>query len=419
MNNIKIRSLIILTAIILTAVTVFASCGAESGEAVYKVTVADSFGNAYPSGIVVKFMQNGEQIAMQACDENGVAEKTLTKGDYQIELNFTDGAESYYYEGDLALSAEKTELTVDLSRKASGETQTLYVGADEFEAYNIASGCTYVELEAEKRNYFLFTPTEAGMFEFSIEGGANASIGYYGAPHFVQQQSAAEVVDNKFTVSIKQGMIGSGNGGTSIFVIGVDSLDADTKNCVIGINRLGDPEKTVEDEPWIVYEKTAELTEYSLPEDAEIKEFDLEAASDEYKLVFNETDGFYHLDNENGPLVLVRLTEDSDYIACFQKIIEKQGSYKYFYNGDDTSYENFVKRENYTDCLYEYLDYVDENEGVYPLTEDLKYIIQQHGDHAGWWDIESYGYIFKDIDGNNISEINSEIAWLLMCCYID
>ena len=62
---------------------------------------------------------------------------------------------------------------------------------------------------------------------------------------------------------------------------------------------------------------------------------------------------------------------------------------------------------------------MDENEGVYPLTKDLKYIIQQRGEYVGWWDIESNGYIFKDADGNNLADINADIAWLMMCCYIE
>ncbi len=410
-------SLLLMAALLVSAVMVLGSC--ESKEATYKVTVADSLGTPYSSGIVVKFMQNGEQAAMQACDENGVAEKTLPRGDYDIELSFTDGEENYYYEEGGKLSSKETELTITLARKISSEPQVLYVGGGEFDAYPVDPGCTYVDLVQGQRNYFLFIPTQAGTYEFSIEGGANAEIGYYGAPHFVQSTSAAEIVDNKFTISIKQAMIGTGDGGTSIFVLGVDALDSDTNNCVIGINRIGDPQKTIEDEPWEVYEKTAELTEYSLPADAEIKEFDLTASSDAYNFVFNESDGFYHLDEADGPLVLVRLAEDCDYIACFATILEKQGSYKYFFDGNGTEYENFVKRENYTDCLNEYLGYVDENEGVYPLTEDLKYIIQQHGDHAGWWDIESPGYIFRDMDGNDLTDINIEIAWLLMCCYID
>lgn len=66
-----------------------------------------------------------------------------------------------------------------------------------------------------------------------------------------------------------------------------------------------------------------------------------------------------------------------------------------------------------------YIEYVDEDEGVYPLTEDLKYIIQSRGEYVGWWDIDSNGYIFKDLNGNKIKDINPDIAWLMMCCYIE
>ena len=210
-------------------------------------------------------------------------------------------------------------------------------------------------------------------------------------------------------------MIGTGDTGTSIYVLGVDVVDEKTTNCVISIERVGDAVKTLADEPWDIYEKTCELKAYTLPEDAEIKEFDLTASTDTYKVVYNEEDGFYHLKSADGPLVLVRLAEDCDYIACFNTMIERSDVNKYFFDEDG----EFEKKERYTDCLLEYIEYVDENEGVYPLTKDLKYIIQQRGEYVGWWDIESNGYIFKDVDGNNDSSINSEIAWLLMCCYIE
>lgn len=415
MKNFKLRSLIIMTALILCAVMVLGSCGAESGEAVYKVSVADANGNAYASGIVVKFMQNGEQIAMQACDENGVAEKTLAKGEYQIELNFTDGAENYHYDGELALSAENTELNVTLARKVTSDPVALFADGTEHEAYSIDAGCTYVELEAEKRSYFLFSPTQAGTYEISVTDDSNTQIGYYGAPHFVQSQSIAEVSDNKFEISVSASMIGTGDSGTSTYVIGVDSLDADTKACVVGIERTGDPKKTIEDEPWTIYEATSEMVEYTLPEGAEIKEFDLTADSDAYTIVYNEDDGFYHLDTKDGPLVLVRLAEDCDYIACFATMLDRSGVSAYYYDEDG----NFEKKVSFSECLLEYIKYVDEEEGVYPLNEDLKHIITERGEYVGWWDAESPSYIFKDVDGNNLSDINTEIAWLLMCCYID
>ena len=58
----------------------------------YQVKVLDGQGSPMTSGIVVKFLKNGEQVAMQKTDANGVATKKLEKGDYTIELMFTDSS---------------------------------------------------------------------------------------------------------------------------------------------------------------------------------------------------------------------------------------------------------------------------------------------------------------------------------------
>lgn len=386
-----------------------------SGQKKYTVTVKDALGNPYTEGVIVQFLQDGKQVAIQSCDKEGVAVKKLEKGEYTVAIMSTDDNVSFYYDETLKLTEKERELEVVAAYKVTSEAETLSVGTDECAAYNLSTGCTYVDLAAEGRNYFLFTPTEAGNYQFSIVDDANVEIGYYGAPHYVQSSSAAEVVDNAFTISVSASMIGTGDTGTNIFVLGVEALDEETKNCTIGIERIGDAVKTLADEPWTIYETTAELAEYKLPEGAQIKEFDLTAATDTYKFVYNEDDGFYHLKTADGPLVLVRLGEDCDYIDCFQTILDRSGVSKYFYDKDG----EFEKKESYSECLLEYFEYMDEENGVYPLTEDLKYIIEQRGDYVGWWDIESSGYLFKDVDGNNDPSINSEIAWLLMCCYIE
>lgn len=407
----KIKGVVAIILVVCMLAT-FTACG---GNKTYKVAVKDALGNPYTSGVVVNFMQNGEKVGMQACDENGVATKKLPKGEYTVSLSFTDSEAEYYYDENTKVTASENEIDLVLAYKTSEEPTILYVGSEELEAYAVSVGCTYVELSNEHRNYFLFTPKEAGNYEFSVIGDVKIEIGYYGAPHFVQSNNVAEVVDNKFTVSVSASMIGTGDSGTSTYVIGIDALDADSKNCVLAINRLGDAIKTLADEPWTIYQKTVDLTEYTLPAGAQIKEFDLTASTDTYKFVLNENDGFYHLNSANGPLVLVRLAEDCDYIACFETMLDRSGVTKYFFDEND----EFVKKESYSECLLEYIEYVDEAEGVYPLTEDLKYIIQQRGGYVGWWDIESSGYIFKDAAGNNDATINAEIAWLLMCCYID
>ena len=89
------------------------------------------------------------------------------------------------------------------------------------------------------------------------------------------------------------------------------------------------------------------------------------------------------------------------------------GVSKYFYdeNGE------FVKKEKYDDCLLKYFEIMDEESGLYPLTEDLKYIIQSRGEYSGWFDINNSLYLFKDEQGNKVPGINSEISWLFICCY--
>lgn len=421
------RMLLCMLALLLCGSLMLVSCGSEedsseptskeesaAGDVNYKVTVKDVLGNPYNADIAVQFMQNGERIAMQPCDDNGVAQKTLAAGTYDIVLAFSDGEENYHYEQNVTVTAEANEAEILLSRKLANEPDELFIGSSSYDAYAITTGCFYVDLTKNSRNYFLFAPTAAGKYEFKIVQGTDVQIGYYGAPHFVLENNTADVKDNAFTISVSASMIGSDGGGTAVFVLGVDAT-GEAEHCILDIERIGDPDRTIEDEPWIIYEATEEPVEYDLPEGAQIKEFDLTAATDAYPLVFNEEDGFYHLHTADGPLVLVRLSEDCEYIACFETILDRSGVSRYFYNEDGS----FDRKESYDACLLDYIACTDLDEGVYPLTKDLEYIIKNRGEYVGWWDIESASYLFVDLNGNPEEGINHELAWLLMCCYIE
>lgn len=405
----KMLRIIIIAAALTCSAMLLGACGGARGDVNYKVTVKDVLGNVYGSDVLVLFMKNGEQVAMQVCDDNGVATKTLAAGEYDIQLKFTDKDKTYYYEQEgLIVTAKKQELSVVLSYAMGENKQTLTVGGDEYDGYHVSTGCTYVELTKDDRSYFLFTPTEAGTYEFSVADGADASIGYYGAPHFVQSNNAAEMEDGKFTISIKDEMIGKNDTGTTVIVIGIDGK---VKNCILGIERIGEPKYSIEDEPWIEYKTSLVLEQYTLPEGTTLTNFDI--TKDSYQLVFNESDGYYHMNSEDGPLVYVYLTKDPAYLPCFKNILDRSGVVKYFFQEDGT----FVKRENYSDCLLQYIEVADEKTGVYPLTEDLKYIILQRGEYVGWWDTQSPDFIFKDANGNPVAGLNPDIAWLFMCCY--
>ena len=400
-------SLCLLLAMVLCLPVLLTACGTPA----YTVRVVDALGNPYTSGVVVKFMKGDQPMGMQVVNENGEAKKELEAGEYTVDLTFTDEETAYYYDvKDLVLTNPKDVYEIQLSKAVSGEASTLTVDMAEYTAYPIATGCTYVTLKAGQRNYFLFAPTTAGAYEFSLPG-SDAVLGYYGAPHYVQSENMAESEDGKFSVSIKASMISTDGAGTTTLVLGVDA--GDNEDCIISVRRTGEPERTIEDEPWIIYDNTVELKEYALPAGATLGEFDLKA--EDYALVLNEEDGFYHLNTADGPLVLMRLGKRSEYLDDFKTILDRSGVVKYFFDEEGT----FVKKESYSECLLEYIEYMDEENGVYPLTEDLKYIVQQRGDHSGWFDPENASYLFKNAAGEKIAGLNPDNLWLFMCCYIN
>ena len=407
MKSIRVLALAL---IMVLSVAVFAGCGGSAGEtlsadAAYKVTVVDAVGVPYAGNIVVKFMQNGQQAGMQIVNESGVAEKTMPRGEYTVELQFTNTDVTYVYDkSNLTLTAEKTELEIVMSQALGEASQELSVGT----AYYVSTGCTNITLSAEGRSYYIFTPRAVGKYEVSLIG-SDAAIGYYGGSvHYVWDHSAIEVTDNKFSVNIKASQLGG-----AVMIIGVDAGEG---NAVLSVQNIGEPDWSVEDEPWTVYNAASQINPYTLPAGASLNKFDLTAPTATYNLVLGG-DGFYHLNSADGALVVVVLGEnakDVEYVAPFQTILDKQGLRRYFYDENG----QFLKKEEYSECVLKYIENMDEASGVYPLTEDLMYIIQNHGAQAGWYDESKPGYLFLDQNGNKVVGINNEISWLFMCRYL-
>lgn len=384
----------------------------------YKVSLKDMMGTPYNANIVVSFMQNGEAIGMVPVDENGVAAKELPRGEYTVELMMTDGKSYHYSLEDIKLTADAPEATVEMALIADNGKEVLNVGDEDCDAPYVLAGCTYLELVGGKRNYFIFTPRQTGIYEFTLHN-VEGTIDYYGSTFFVSSNGTATPSgEQAVTMEVKDGMVSSGNTGTVDFVMGIDVAEGVT-DCIVSIVRIGDYKPAPNETEWVNHTTSYKPAKYTLPEGQTIAEFDLTSS---YNLVFNENDGFYHLDSVDGPVVLVRMNAELTYGGSFGTILANGnvGVYEYDENGE------FIQRVSFNGTLLKYLGVLtsgmgsfsyengnlDEAYGVYPLTEELMYIIQTYGEYTGWWNQESSNYLFAAVPGLNV-----ESAWLFMCCY--
>lgn len=401
--------------------------GDDSGNATYKVTVVDGAGVPYTEKIIVKFVQGDNQIAMVPINKQGVAEKELAKGDYSVVVDSTDSKLSFYYDAQAAkLTAEKTEITVSLANEVGEEFATIQaavtpdgdVGA--CDAYYVSAGSTHLPLAEGERNYLLFTPKEAGTYEFTVTGNA-ATIGIYGASiHYIQNVSVEEVVDNKITVSVHNGMIGTGETGTTVYVIGLDAVDG-AKDCIVNILRTGDAGWSFAEEPWTNYQPKTEITDYTLPDGIALKDFDLTAADGTYNLVLNEQTGCYHINSVDGPQVFVQLANEMRGISLMKMVgeivyqdgvLQQTGSAPFRYSYDNGK-DDFFK-EDYTDVMRQYVTARDKKSGVYPLNEDLFYILPLGIKSLGWCREDTVNYLFRDEEN-----LNPEYLWMFLLVHQD
>ena len=416
-------SLLLLVSLALTACSDKNPGDELSAEAAYKVTVVDGLGNPYTEKIIVKLMQGGKQVAMGAINAQGVFEKTLSRGEYTVEVASTNADLECNFIP-VTLTAEVTEAQVIMAyaptdfREISANT----VSTGEYLTYQagaVGTGSSYIKLDAADRTYVLFTPTEAGIYEFSVSND-DASVGYYGAPHFVQSYNLAEMDGKKFTMSVSASMISAGTTGTTVIVVGLDAAEG-KEGCILNIKRIGDPAWSVEEGPWNNYQPKKPIEKFTLEDGVKLVPFDVTASTDTYKLVLNEQDGTYRLGSVDGPKVYVRVANAvygvnmkemvGEIVYDADGVLMQTGTapFRYMY---DNGKDDFFK-EDYTDSMRQYVTAADKATGAYPLNEDLYYMLPLGIDNKGWCREGTINYLF------NSTEVNPEIAWMFMLCHAD
>jgi len=362
----------------------------------YTVTLQD--GNGAPmGGLTVLFYNGDKQVAKQVGDKKGVSTVTLERGTYTVKV---EGTKFFYDEKAAVVSVNKSAVILTLAAEID-TSKTLKINDPLIDKIikvpYLSEGAAYVSLVAGERNYFLFEPTRDGTYRFS-SSNTYAKIGYYGGSDFVMSFNlAADTTSgNAFHISVNETQIGN------VFVIGIDAAT----NCdaaVLQVTRIGDPAWSIEDEPTVEYKGSGVPEQVTAP--SGLTELDIQSAT-QHTLVYSDKDGYYHLDSASGPVVYVQL--DSSYVSIQSLLTEFGNMTAYLYNADGT----FKAKEQYAGLMQQYVDKMDKTQKVYPLTKDLKYMIENYGNSQNWWNAGEPGYLFEEVEG-----VNAASAWMFLYCY--
>ena len=356
----------------------------------YTVTVVDSNGKPYTNLLVRFDSDDGSVSVTEPVGSNGKVTVRLLKTNYTVTLVFNAGTVMGYEAANTRLTANEPSVTIEVVPYVSGESEMLFVNGGDYEAINVGTGSFYVDMTGTEIRYFLFTPEENGVYTFTTTN-ANAAIGYWSTSFFAFDCSAEYVKDNVCTLEVK-------NVGPT-YVISVKG-DEGISGTILKIARVGDAQENKVAEE--IYTGTTTPTEPFVVNESGSKSY-LNLAIEQ--ILVKGDDGFYHLGSAEGPVVYMDLT-NARFGISISALVNNGPMRKYEYDADGKP----VKRTDYTECMLKYVENVDKATGVYALTDDLITILQNHGNHAGWYDAGGYGYLF---DTDPVLEGQ---GWMFLLC---
>lgn len=365
----------------------------DDSKITYSVTVVD-YQQVPIADVQVMFWDGDTVVAMSAVNAQGVASAKLMPGDYKVTLAFSSG--NYYFDEESLVLTEEDPANQILVAKRLSKYINCYFDSS---TYVVDMGGSYTTMQPEVVNYYLFTPEVAGQYRVSVSG-AQAQISYWGGNvNFAFDLTSTIDHDaSSFTLNVKEGNLGND------YIIGITGAS----ECVLQVIRIGNPILSDIDLPFDVYEgkTTPKAFSISAADGKKLTYIDVTKATSAYKVVYNAVDGYYHLNSTSGPILYANLGGNAPYLSI-QTMLGTAGLRAYFYENGE-----LIKKEDYYDCMMGYINCIDSKYGIYPVTEDLKYMIQSYGNSVGWWDKDSYAYLFEG------ETINEELGWMFMCCYV-
>ncbi len=372
----------------------------EPEKVTYAVTVIGSDGNAR-QGAVVRFYKGEEQVTMVATGADGTASAALLPDTYAVVIDNILG-EQYQTEG-CVVTPESPTLTVRLfGLPTAGEEIYAYSpAADDYVAYKtgrINEGEYWIALTAGDMTYLLFVASRGGVFRLSVDADLPLSIGYFGSTSFVLTESVAVEENNAIEIEVYDDMVYN-----YAFVIGIAAEDAAVSACNLCVEYVDERETTVEDLPWNDLMPSGALAAFTKPAGT-LKNFDV--MDDGLQVVYNETDGYYHVGSAQGPVLMLNFDKDSPYLDALTTVCGNQRLGVYVYDEQG----NVISKDSYNELIWAYVEVADD--GYYPLDQTLADAMRAIGEYMGWYDASSPMSLF------GAAPVVPEHAHLFACVYV-
>ncbi len=254
--------------------------------------------------------------------------------------------------------------------------------------YTATGNHTVTLLDSVDITVYGFKPDEEGVYKITTSTAGTTLYTFTGSEFFLVNGGAAE--GNTVTLEVKSSYVGN------TFLFGVKGGTTATVRIA-----LSDEAITIDpsDLPWDVYENKATLSKFDLADDISLEYVDI---SNAHSAVLG-SDGFYHLDGAEGPVLYINVGTSAPYIRLYDAVGYGQVRC-YFFDEDG----NFVKKVSFNEAVTEY--YNNSDRGIYPLTEDLIYIYQTYGESNKWYDEGTPTCIFP-------GSFVKDSAWMFACCF--
>lgn len=409
----RIVNIFVLLFALMVVLTCMASCQDKRPEPTYldyTVTVVDGAGKPM-SNVMVKFTTPDGETKTRITEKDGIASlKNVIEGEYKVNLE-AGLSDAIVLVKEYTLTKETNSIYA-VVRDSKNSIEIYGAVEDGTYASSIDAGAHIIPCTAGEMSYYLFYARTPGVYKVELTSSdEQMTLGYYGMPMFVQSNHCGDgAYDGKSFELIIQDI-------TTPYIFGIKANENAIAN--LTVERTGDAPFDPNYADWI--EVTAEGP-FTVCDTTGKTLVDVDISAESFDITLG-SDGYYY--TNDGKAVYIRLTTapghsymDEEFksqlvfggsLALMAGLVEGQdvgnniGGYVYDENG------NFVNKYRYNQMIATYLDYVDSAYGVVQLNAELVECIKLHGQSSGWFDPDSYGYLFGNI------EVNDDISWLFLC----